>query len=206
MLAIHPCSSSSFCPFRLVCFQHDGLLQVQVALAVAAQQQQQQQHAHSNGGHHGSLAMPATATLNAGQASDVTAASVRFCQQCSQAHGSHDFPSDPQQPDGVSRLCQHCLRCRPYISVPTRNNAPTPSFTCRSCAHVFSIGMGDSSERCNCQYRAGVLGELRPAAVKYCGSCYETKPQTEFAGGGEYCRCAASTAPGASHAHDMLHR
>ena len=41
-------------------------------------------------------------------------------------------------------------------------------------------------------HRAGVLGELRPAAVKYCGSCYDTKPLTEFAGSGEYCRCAAS--------------
>jgi len=90
---------------------HHGVLQVQVALAVAAQQQHQQQHAHSKGGHHGSMAGPAMATLHGGPGSDVKAASVRFCQQCSHAHGSHDFPPDPQQPDGMSRLCRHCLTC-----------------------------------------------------------------------------------------------
>ncbi len=37
-----------------------------------------------------------------------------------------------------------------------------------------------------------MLSAVVPPAAKYCGSCYETKPLTDFAdnGAGEYCRYA----------------
>ena len=200
-VSVQPCCSWPCWPCRLVCTQHHGVLQVQVALAVAAQQQQQ--HAHSNGGHHGSVAMPASAALHAGQGSGVTAASVRFCQQCGQAHGSRDFPPDAQQADGMSRLCRHCLTCVPCLSLSPCKPAATPSFRCRDCACVPSAGRHEEviPALLLFAHRAGMLGELRPAAGKYCGSCYETKPLADFTGSGEYCRCAAAAAPAANDGH-----
>ena len=81
-------------------------MQVQAALAVAAQQQ----HSHGSSGHQASV-QSVRAAGNAAQQAAVMAASVRFCQQCGKAHGSQEFLPDPQQPDGVARLCRNCLTC-----------------------------------------------------------------------------------------------
>ena len=68
-------------------------------LAEAAQQQQQ-----TGIGSH-CLVSPSRPAA----ASPAAAAPVRFCQQCGKAYSIQEFPPDPQQPDGIARLCGFCL-------------------------------------------------------------------------------------------------
>ena len=67
---------------------------------------------------------------------------------------------------------------------------PHPHTTHATAHHEASMSL--APRRCG-TCSAGMLTAVGPAAMKYCGSCYETKPVAEFAvnGAGDYCRCAS---------------